>query len=162
TIYVTHDQEEAMVLSDEIAVMHEGRVLQMGRPETLYTRPANRTVAAFFGAPNLLDAKAVLAGARPPAPVLLALGGARRKGWCRGPIGFEIGGAVTVVVRPEVIRFRGPEGKEPRPGISWCGLIRQRVFRGARTLYIVDVAGRRLSVDAPPGALTRRRGHPRR
>ena len=74
------------------------------------------------------------------------------KGWCRGPIGFERGGAVTVVVRPEVIRFRTPEGKQPRPGISWRGVIRQRVFRGARTLSIVDVAGRRLSVDAPPGA----------
>src|SRR5690349_2464220 len=57
TIYVTHDQEEAMVLSDEIAVMHEGRVLQTAAPEALYARPANRTVAAFFGAPNLLAAK---------------------------------------------------------------------------------------------------------
>jgi len=42
-VYVTHDQEEAMVLSDEIAVMHEGRVLQVAEPETIYTRPANRT-----------------------------------------------------------------------------------------------------------------------
>src|SRR6185295_1027559 len=53
TIYVTHDQEEAMVLSDEIAVMHEGRVLQRADPQTIYTRPANRTVAAFVGTPNL-------------------------------------------------------------------------------------------------------------
>jgi iron(III) transport system ATP-binding protein len=58
SIYVTHDQEEAMVLSDEIAVMHEGRVLQVAAPEAIYTRPANRTVAAFVGSPNLLVAKA--------------------------------------------------------------------------------------------------------
>src|SRR6202008_2549865 len=58
TVYVTHDQEEAMVLSDEIAVMHEGRIVQVAPPETIYTRPANRTVAAFVGTPNLLEAKA--------------------------------------------------------------------------------------------------------
>ena len=46
TVYVTHDQEEAMVLSDDVAVMHDGRVLQVGDPETVYNRPVNRAVAA--------------------------------------------------------------------------------------------------------------------
>jgi iron(III) transport system ATP-binding protein len=70
TVYVTHDQEEAMVLSDEIAVMHEGRVLQMAPPETIYTRPANRTVAAFVGTPNLLEAKRArcVGAGRDPGP----------------------------------------------------------------------------------------------
>jgi ABC-type sugar transport system ATPase subunit len=54
TVYVTHDQEEAMVLADTIAVLHEGRLAQLGPPEEVYHRPASRTVAAFFGTPNLL------------------------------------------------------------------------------------------------------------
>ena len=57
TVYVTHDQEEAMVLSDRIAVMDAGQIRQIAPPEEIYLRPANRAVAAFFGMPNLLDAK---------------------------------------------------------------------------------------------------------
>ncbi len=57
TLYVTHDQEEAMVLSDTIAVMHEGRLVQLGPPEEIYHRPASRAVAAFFGTQNLLRAR---------------------------------------------------------------------------------------------------------
>src|SRR3954470_4717153 len=56
TLYVTHDQEEAMALSDRAVVMDRGRALQVGAPEDVYRRPNSETVAAFFGAPNLLDA----------------------------------------------------------------------------------------------------------
>ncbi|HYX02857.1 MAG TPA: ABC transporter ATP-binding protein, partial [Reyranella sp.] len=51
TLYVTHDQEEAMALSDRVVVMQKGRILQIGAPETVYRRPASREVAAFFGTP---------------------------------------------------------------------------------------------------------------
>src|ERR1700754_4531824 len=56
TLYVTHDQSEAMMLSDRVVVMQAGRVLQIGKPEEIYRYPANRTVAGFFGTPNLLTA----------------------------------------------------------------------------------------------------------
>ena len=56
TIYVTHDQEEAMALRDRVVVMQKGRILQIGAPETVYRRPASREVAAFFGTPNLIEA----------------------------------------------------------------------------------------------------------
>ena len=56
SLYVTHDQSEAMALSDRVVVMDRGRILQIGAPEEIYRYPANRTVAAFFGTPNLLDA----------------------------------------------------------------------------------------------------------
>ena len=56
TLYVTHDQEEAMALSDRVVVMQRGRILQVGAPETVYRRPASREVAAFFGTPNLIEA----------------------------------------------------------------------------------------------------------
>jgi iron(III) transport system ATP-binding protein len=59
SLYVTHDQEEAMALSDRVVVMQAGRVLQIGAPEEIYQRPASRDVASFFGSPNLLPATVV-------------------------------------------------------------------------------------------------------
>ena len=56
TLYVTHDQEEAMALSDRVVVMDKGRALQVGAPEAVYRRPASRAVAAFFGTPNFIEA----------------------------------------------------------------------------------------------------------
>src|SRR5207342_2322154 len=55
TVYVTHDQEEALTLSDRIAVFNQGRVFQVGTPRELYQRPANRFVADFIGVNNLVD-----------------------------------------------------------------------------------------------------------
>jgi iron(III) transport system ATP-binding protein len=146
TIYVTHDQEEAMVLSDEIAMMHEGRVLQVGAPETIYTRPASRTVAAFLGSPNLLAAK-VREVRRGPGGLLARLEGSGWQGWCRVPADVQPGEALTLVARPEVIQLGGPA---PASGIAWRGIVRQRFFRGTRNLYTIEAGGQRLSVDAPP------------
>ena len=70
TLYVTHDQEEAMALSDRIVVMHAGKILQAGAPEEIYRRPLRREVAAFFGSPNLLAAKVVSATSGPDGTVL--------------------------------------------------------------------------------------------
>jgi iron(III) transport system ATP-binding protein len=145
TVYVTHDQEEAMVLSDEIAVMHEGRVLQVAVPETVYTRPANRTVAAFVGAPNLLEAKAREVR-RAAGGVLARVEGDGWEGWCSGPDDLNPGEPVTVIVRPEVIQL----GLRPGPGITWRGVVRQRFFRGARNVYTVQAGAQHFQVDAAP------------
>jgi len=146
TVYVTHDQEEAMVLSDEIAVMHEGRVLQRADPQTIYARPATRTVAAFFGSPNLFPAK-VREVQRDAGSTFARVDGDSWDGWCAGPSDIQVGDAVTVVVRPEVIRLNA----EPRhPGIVWSGVVRQRTFHGARNVYTVEVGSLRVTVDAPP------------
>jgi ABC-type Fe3+/spermidine/putrescine transport system ATPase subunit len=67
-------------------------------------------------------------------------------GWCTGPGDVAPGEAVTVVVRPEVIQF----DVRPERGIAWPGVVRQRVFRGARNLYTVQVGSESLTVDAPP------------
>jgi iron(III) transport system ATP-binding protein len=146
TVYVTHDQEEAMVLSDEIAVMHEGRVLQAAPPETIYTRPANRTVAAFVGTPNLLEAK--VREVRPGAGLALArVEGDGWQGWCSAPEDLKTGEAVTVIVRPEVIQLGG---RPPETGLAWTGIVRQRFFRGTRNVYTVAARGHQFTVDAPP------------
>ena len=65
TLYVTHDQEEAMALSDRVVVMQRGRILQVGAPEIVYRRPASREVASFFGTPNLIEA--AVTASRPTA-----------------------------------------------------------------------------------------------
>jgi iron(III) transport system ATP-binding protein len=60
-VYVTHDQSEAMALSDRVAVMHQGELMQLGAPREVYTRPANRTVADFMGLVNLVPARVLRA-----------------------------------------------------------------------------------------------------
>jgi iron(III) transport system ATP-binding protein len=146
TIYVTHDQEEAMVLSDEIALMHEGRLLQVAAPSTIYARPATRTVAAFFGTPNLLPAKVreVQRGGR---DVMARVDGDGWDGWCAAPETVEAGDAITVIVRPEMIRLGVAAGAR---GIEWKGVVRQRIFHGARNVYAIEVGALRLTVDAAP------------
>src|SRR5690348_7015029 len=82
TLYVTHDQEEAMALSDRVVVMQRGRIQQVGTPEAVYRRPASRDVAAFFGTPNLIEA--TVAASRPAADgeFALAIEGAGWRGEC--------------------------------------------------------------------------------
>ena len=149
TVYVTHDQEEAMVLSDEIAMMHEGHVLQVAAPETIYTRPASRTVAAFFGSPNLLLAK-VREVRRDADGAVARVDGEGWEGWCRGPSDIASGEVLTVIVRPEVIQLGD---RAVAAGITWRGVVRRRFFRGSRQIYMVDAGALHLSVDAPPDQL---------
>ncbi len=100
-VYVTHDQSEALALSDEIAVMHLGRLQQYGSPRDIYTRPANRVVADFMGQVNFVPARVLEAGATrgrvaidsgPQLPIEV-------------PEGIGHGEAVDVAIRPENIRL---------------------------------------------------------
>jgi spermidine/putrescine transport system ATP-binding protein len=141
-IYVTHDQEEAMTMSDRIAVMNRGRYEQLADPETLYERPATRFVAGFLGVSNLLRGT-VLEQVDGYAAVRLA-----GDEVVRVP-GTAVGatGAVEVGVRPEKIRLFGP-GSEPPPGFNvLAGTIRDASYIGVSTQYVVETrAGGRLSV----------------
>ena len=90
-IFVTHDQEEALTLSDRVAVMQAGRILQLGAPRDIYERPEHRFVADFIGDINLLDGRAEAGGAiRLDCGAMLP---------ARDP--FPAGAAVTVAIRPE-------------------------------------------------------------
>ena len=101
TIYVTHDQEEALSLSDRVAVMKDGRVLQVGAPKELYERPRTRFVADFVGTNNLVDR----GGARAPRP------GAHR------PHGHRRPSRHPERRRRRALRARHPAGeRRPRPG----------------------------------------------
>ena len=67
-VYVTHDQEEALTMSDRIGVMNDGRLLQVGRPEHIYEKPANRFVAEFIGETNFIDGHGGRARGGRPCP----------------------------------------------------------------------------------------------
>jgi spermidine/putrescine transport system ATP-binding protein len=141
-IYVTHDQEEAMTMSDRIAVMHAGRYEQLGDPEGLYERPTTRFVAGFLGISNLLPAK--LAGTADGYAVA-ALGDEARvrvpKALVNGHQDIEVG------VRPEKIRMHKEHADVPAGSNHIEGTVIDASYLGVSTSYVVEArSGARLTV----------------
>ena len=155
-VYVTHDQEEAMAISDRIAVMHEGAIVQEGTAEDLYRCPASAFVAQFIGRTNLLAGQVVSAGTR---GIELDVAGQRM----RVPDGMArvtVGQIVRLVVRPEVVEVRpappspspllGGERTEERgePAGGIPGTIVSRTFLGEKAEYQVRVGTDLLQVTS--------------
>jgi spermidine/putrescine transport system ATP-binding protein len=135
-IYVTHDQEEAMTMSNRLAVMRHGRAEQVGPPEHVYEHPETEFVASFLGASNLLDGelKELRDGV---TAVLLSGGAAVTLPSERAP--FPIGSAVKVGVRPEKITIATDDATEPRSGWNGVtGLLRMATYIGVSHQYKVD------------------------
>src|SRR5262249_806309 len=101
TVYVTHDQSEALALSDRIAVIDRGHITQIGSPQDIYFRPANPFVARFVGATNLLTGR-LIGSANGKANVEVLAG---RQIQCVAPRGIDDPGSVAVSIRPESIRL---------------------------------------------------------
>jgi iron(III) transport system ATP-binding protein len=151
SLYVTHDQEEAMALSDRVVVMQEGRILQTGAPEEIYQRPRSLAVAAFFGSPNLLAGH--VAGCRPDGNggFVLRVRGAGWDGECRAGEAFAEGEPVTVLVRPENVWLGDAAraaGGADGDGIAWTGRVKQLTFRGARVSLAVETPAQMLNVES--------------
>ncbi|MBI2247449.1 MAG: ABC transporter ATP-binding protein, partial [Armatimonadetes bacterium] len=133
SIYVTHDQAEAMALSDVIVVMNQGKVEQIGTPSDLYRRPASRFVADFVGEANLLP------GQYADGQVTL------------GPVTFSFrqddipSGPVTVMARPETIRVR-------TDGSGLPGNVRTAFFMGTTIEYLINTPVGEVNVAEPPTA----------
>ena len=105
-VYVTHDQEEALTMSDRIGVMKDGRFEQIGKPEEIYQAPANRYVADFIGDTNLIRARVLGEGSVPGAQIYqLEFGAGRAGARSQLGVGLSAGDEVTVSVRPEHIRY---------------------------------------------------------
>ncbi len=144
-LYVTHDQDEAMALSDRIVVMQHGKILQIGDPETIYQRPNSEAVATFFGAPNLFDAVVARIEAAGGHTVRLSLSGSGWQGTGYGEGAFTPGGRVRVLVRPENLNI-------DRPGDAdavWRGEIVASTFRGARRSLRVRTGAGELNMEVP-------------
>jgi ABC-type Fe3+/spermidine/putrescine transport system ATPase subunit len=145
SLYVTHDQEEALAISDRVIVMNVGGIEQIGTPEDIYNRPKTRFVADFVGSANLIAGR-VGDGASAPGPVdFNAAGGIKLRAWAPHA---PRGGETHVAVRTAYI--------DMAPGIAngavnrAPGTIRQRLFHGDFIQYIVDWPAGALTVRRPP------------
>ena len=136
-IFVTHDQDEAMSLGDEVFVFHDGRILQQGEPQEVYHRPSSRYVAEFFGKTNFVEAVATPDGAGRlslrTSQGELAVIDAQRGAKC---------GPVVCVIRPEAWRIA-----DAAAGQGLRGRVRERIFIGDRQ----ELAGRHRARPAGRG-----------
>jgi iron(III) transport system ATP-binding protein len=146
-VYVTHDQSEALALSDRIAVMHQGELQQYGVPREVYTRPANRTVADFMGLVNLIPARVRRAG----STGLVALGGEHLVEVTLPP-GMAESAAVQMAVRPENLRVAAlAPGAALGPGVV-PGKIADLTFLGNLVdCHVTLDDGTRVRVQVDPG-----------
>lgn len=140
TLYVTHDQEEALAISDRIAVMNGGLIEQLGTPEEIYKRPRTRFIADFIGLENIFSA--------------------RQAGDGRVNVGGDADGfalsvdavlpedtTFTVAVRPEALRFVGRDQAQSNNVID--GVVTLRMFMGTAVKYVVRAHGHELTVKVP-------------
>ncbi|MCI0632710.1 MAG: ABC transporter ATP-binding protein [Actinobacteria bacterium] len=135
-VYVTHDQEEAMTMSDRLAVMRHGRIDQIGAPEDVYESPATEFVAGFLGASNMLDGR--IAGSENGLTTIsLDAGGTVRAPSDRVPPGA--GAEVRVGVRPEKLTIMPDDGPGPADRNHVAGLVRMSTYIGVNYQY--EVAG---------------------
>jgi ABC-type Fe3+/spermidine/putrescine transport system ATPase subunit len=155
-LYVTHDQEEALAISDRIGVMRAGRLEQVGSPWEVYRRPATPFVAEFIGATNLL--RGVVVG--------------QHSGWSHVKVGAEafvvprnaapVGGEILFSLRPEAVRVLPPGDPPPR---DW-GILEARLsrieFLGALTRFELTLTGgtalRAASIDIRPEQISGAQG----
>jgi spermidine/putrescine transport system ATP-binding protein len=128
-ILVTHDQEEALSMSDRICIMRDGRIVQVGSPQDLYDRPKNRYVAGFVGTSNFFDGQvSALADGRVEVALEAGLGLAGQQ------VGsLDVGQAVSVSVRPEQIQLSRSAGAEGQLPVK----VLNRIFLGEHTEYLV-------------------------
>jgi spermidine/putrescine transport system ATP-binding protein len=140
-VYVTHDQEEALTMSDRIAVMNEGRLLQLGTPSEIYERPNSRFVADFIGESNFLDG---VVADRVEAGMLVHVDGV---GMIRTSGAATAGARATLAIRPEKITI----GRGGSPALNTVsGTVVTAVFRGSDTQVIARLGnGCHFAVQLP-------------
>ena len=139
-IYVTHDQGEALAMSDRIGVMSGGRLEQVGTPLEIYERPATRFVAGFIGDANLVEA---VVEAVDGDYLVARVGDARVRARRQG--GEHVGAGLTVCVRPERVQVTRADGQ----GHALAGHVEDRAFSGSLVKYRVAVPGLRLHAAVP-------------
>jgi spermidine/putrescine ABC transporter ATP-binding subunit len=147
TVFVTHDQEEALTISDRIAVMNAGRLEQEGTPEDLYNRPRTPFVASFIGSSNLFPGRVLERG----ATATVSLDDSSLRVQTTDPAGVGIGPDTPafVMIRPERVRLQPPNEAPAGPNV-FRGRITLLTFVGATVRHHVELEnGPRLLVDLP-------------
>jgi len=133
-------------------VMDHGRIQQIGPPEEIYRYPTSRTVAAFFGTPNLLEANVEACARLDGRRVRLEVAGRGWRGSCAAAREVRPGQAVTVMVRPEDARIASPGFAAGGYEFRLSGRVAQTTFRGATRSIAVETDEGRLNVDTPSSA----------
>jgi iron(III) transport system ATP-binding protein len=143
-LYVTHDQAEALALSNRVAVMRSGRIEQVGKPREVYERPASRFVAEFLGSSNLIEG---IVREATGSDCLVEAAGRMLK--LRPVAAPAPGGAALVSIRPEQIELRaGAAGSDD----DWRGTVRTRAFNGDSIEHVVAVGELELRARSNPSA----------
>jgi spermidine/putrescine ABC transporter ATP-binding subunit len=142
TIYVTHDQEEALALSSQIAVMHSGKIIQKGTPREIYDAPRHRFIAEFVGRSNLFSGAIV--GAQDGLIEVETVEGYRLR--ARAPALFSLGETVTLNVRPEAIEVTDPDSAAPVSN-RISGVVAASVYQGTTVEYEIEAGGRKITAD---------------
>jgi spermidine/putrescine transport system ATP-binding protein len=136
-VYVTHDQEEALTMSDRLAVMNAGRIEQLGTPRELYEQPATRFVADFLGTSNIIGGRVEREG---QGWALAGLGQEERV-LLRDAGGLRPGQQVEIVVRPEKMALHPVSSPPPPSHCALTGTVTEVVYLGTSTTYSVLTGG---------------------
>jgi iron(III) transport system ATP-binding protein len=151
TVYVTHDQDEALALSDRIAVMSNGHMLQVGTPTEIYETPATAEVAAFVGRCNFLEAS-ITEVTDSQAVVTLAANGQSLT--IRTDENAQVGETVTVAIRPEQLRLCSLESPAPSGANTLDTEVITVSYLGSRYEYDVKLGDHVVQVVCDRGGLT--------
>jgi putative spermidine/putrescine transport system ATP-binding protein len=152
-VFVTHDQEEALTLSDRIVVMNAGRVEQTGTPDAVYSRPETRFVADFMGARNIIEARLMqVAG----GDALLDWCGCRLRAALPAAQGLARDAGVAAALRPEFVRVGPDKGGSAENTVA--GIVTARLDQGAFITLTVDVGASEALIARPAKAEHTRSG----
>jgi iron(III) transport system ATP-binding protein len=146
TVYVTHDQTEALAMSDVVAVMENGRIVQQGDPRTIYLKPATRFVAEFIGSTNFVPGKVARGG--PDALVEIEGGNLR----CAIPNGLAAGAKVLVSIRPEDVVLRAAGGAAAGEINRISGRVVEQIFLGSLADHVIAAGGAEFRAWCHPAA----------
>ena len=148
SVYVTHDQDEALAMADRLAVIRDGRIEALGNPRDLYLNPPTVWVAGFLGATNLLEGR-IRTRDGAAAVVETALGAIRA---ALAPADLAPGAAVTVSVRPESVRLLAAEGAAPTDNV-FPATVLARTFQGETEQARVRLGAVEMTISDRPTAL---------
>jgi putative spermidine/putrescine transport system ATP-binding protein len=153
-LYVTHDQEEALTMSDRIILLRGGRVVQAGSPAELYHRPVSTFAANFVGHSNIIELRLEAVG--PPAELVTADG---QSLWSNVAADARLGEKVSAMVRPENVQIR--DGDDARMENEIEGVVSDSLILGEVIRHYVTVPGDRVFVSTElnrPGSVPRGKG----
>jgi spermidine/putrescine ABC transporter ATP-binding subunit len=151
SVYVTHDQQEAMALSDQLCIMNNGKIVQKGKPREIYEQPADRFVTGFIGSANFFR----IAEVRLKEGTVLLKGGivVRIADVSRALMNNELNSAKTFTIRPHQIGIGNEDATRASGAINlFSGVVREAMYLGDRFRYVVEIAEDcRLTVEQVAG-----------